>query len=208
MGVHTDELRKGLKSLIVDLDEMDDDELHFEFEQLVDMFYQAEEYDPDYNFDPCCNPDRRRESLNKIPELKSKVDKYDPLPELPLFNECQGEKEPSCQLYGVGIIYDEDYDDRILLAIDKINSFAELECEQNNYEVWLDQTWKNCWDNLCVVREHEGGIKFFMRHAVCLSGDLEVADDVWGIEQLVPINGEWVTVTDDLMIDALNEQLD
>lgn len=109
--------------------------------------------------------ERLREEQAKIILLKPHVAPYqhDPtlaLPTLP--------RSPDGQLYGIGFIYDEDRDDRVLIAIDELKEHG----------------------GVVAVSEHEGELTIYTQISVGES-DIEVCGDTWVITQLFPGQGRW-----------------
>jgi hypothetical protein len=67
-------------------------------------------------------------------------------------------------LHGIGFIYDEDRDNRVLEAIDLLRHHREI----------------------IAVREHEGGLAVFTRAEIPgLSSGIDLTSDSWGIDQFV-----------------------
>ena len=102
----------------------------------------------------------------KLDELKAQVrparfpeeDRAVPLPQ-----------EPDGMVHGIGFIYDEDRDSRVLLAIDQLKDFK-----------WV-----------LAVSEHEGCLTIYSFVPTCLQ-EMIVADDVWSIKEFVAFRGKWV----------------
>ena len=101
---------------------------------------------------------------DRIEELRSLVKEYihdNKNPELP--------KEPSGSLFGIGFIYDDDKDDRVLIAIDNIKYMKGI------VAVWESEGVMNIYGN--CVHELES---------------IEIYWDTWTIQQFVFEEGEWV----------------
>ena len=91
--------------------------------------------------------------------------KHDPvLPKLP--------DAPDGQLYGVGFIYDEDRDDRVLIAIDQLKSRK----------------------GIVALAEHEGMLAIYSRKQIGLNS-ICVCGDEWCVTEFVPYRGRWTEVT-------------
>ena len=103
----------------------------------------------------------------RMPTLKRLVRPYQHdalLPALP--------QSPHGQLHGVGFIYDEDRDDRVLVAIDQLRDHP----------------------GLVALAEHEGGLTTYARLPLGLNS-VSVCDDEWVVTEFVPYQGRWVEVT-------------
>lgn len=104
-----------------------------------------------------------RDEQAKIKTLKPLVVPYQHdavLPALPL--------SPSAQLHGIGFIYDEDQDDRVLIAIDQLKQHG----------------------GIVAVAEHEGELTIYTRSKLGES-DIEVCGDTWIITEFMPDKGCW-----------------
>jgi hypothetical protein len=112
----------------------------------------------------------RRFREHVIPPLKLQVEPYrhDPsLPPLP--------KSPHGQLHGIGFIYDEDRDDRVLVAIDHLQNTP----------------------GLVALAEHEGGPDVYARKPSGLT-TVSVGCDEWGVlSEFIPHEGHWKELTVD-----------
>jgi len=100
---------------------------------------------------------------NRIEELRPLVKEYihdDKNPELP--------KEPDGSLFGIGFIYDEDRDDRVLVAIDKLKHLK----------------------GIIAVSEHEGGMDIYSRSNHKLK-QIGTCGDIWFINEFVFKKGKW-----------------
>ena len=105
-----------------------------------------------------------REENNRIEELRSLVKEYihdNKNPELP--------KEPSGSLFGIGFIYDEDRDDRVLIAIDKIKYMK----------------------GIVAVGESKGVINIYGNLSYKLES-IELCGDTWSVNEVLFKDGEWV----------------
>lgn len=82
-------------------------------------------------------------------------------------------KEPDDQLHGIGFIYDEDRDDRVLIAIDQLKRL----------------------DGLVAVSEHEGRLSIYSRTPIGLTDNtINVCGDEWVIAEFSPQRGRWEPV--------------
>ena len=105
----------------------------------------------------------------RMPPLKRLVRPYQHdalLPALP--------QSPHGQLHGVGFIYDEDRDDRVLVAIDDLKDTP----------------------GLVALAEHEGGLEVYARKPTGLT-TVSVGCDEWGVTEFIPHQGRWKEVTAD-----------
>jgi len=108
----------------------------------------------------------------QIEKLKSVVIEYKhhhSLPTLP--------KNPHGDLFGIGFIYDEDMDTRVLMAIEMLFAFEMLKGVKN----------------IVAVHEHEGTLAIYSLNP-CGYSEIEVFGDNWSIFNFVPENGEWIEV--------------
>jgi hypothetical protein len=123
--------------------------------------------------------DRWREAAarqeREVGQLRPLVGPYRHDPGLPPLPD-----PPDGQLHGVGFIYDEDRDDRVLVAIDKLKDNPDL----------------------VALAEHEGGLKIYARLPFG-KAQVDVCDDVWVIEEFVPYRGRWVEATPEFVRDCL-----
>ena len=102
----------------------------------------------------------------QMEKFKSSVTgyKHDPLyPPLP--------KEPHGSLSGIGFIYDEDMDERVLMAIELVKHMK----------------------NVVAVHEHQGTLAIYSKDP-CEMEEIEVYGDNWSVDNYVPENGKWVEV--------------
>jgi hypothetical protein len=118
---------------------------------------------------------RREQSVQeeqmKIRMLKPKVSPYhhaSALPTLP--------RSPDGQLHGIGFIYDEDRDDRVLIAIDQLKDHVDI----------------------IAVAEHEGELMIFTRKKTH-ENNIEVCGDTWVITELLPYQGRWSEDTEGML---------
>lgn len=102
--------------------------------------------------------------MTQIDELKKHVGKYFEKPALPKLPQT-----PDGALYGIGFIFDEDKDERVLVAIDKLRD----------------------WSRVVAVSETHGNLSVYTRLPLKLDY-LTVCDDTWSVLELVPHNGMWV----------------
>jgi hypothetical protein len=72
------------------------------------------------------------------------------------------------QLHGVGFIFDEDRDDRVLVAIDDLKDTP----------------------GLVALAEHEGGLEVYARKPTGLT-TVSVGCDEWGVTEFIPHQGRW-----------------
>lgn len=103
---------------------------------------------------------------NKIEELKTLVTEYRHdinNPKLP--------KEPNGSLFGIGFIYDNDEDDRVLVAIDKLKHLK----------------------GIIAVSEHEGVIYIYSNYIHEIDS-IELCGDTWSAFEFLFKNGEWVEI--------------
>jgi len=104
----------------------------------------------------------------RIPPLKRLVRPYQHDPLLPALPQS-----PHGQLHGVGFIYDEDRDDRVLVAIDDLKDTP----------------------GLVALAEHEGGLEVYARKPTGLT-TVSVGCDEWGvISEFIPHQGRWKELT-------------
>jgi hypothetical protein len=78
---------------------------------------------------------------------------------------------PDGFLYGIAFVYDEDHDDRILLAINTLSSLIDF--------------------HIIAVAEHEGELNIYTEKPTGLK-QLAVVNDVWYITEFVLENDNWV----------------
>jgi hypothetical protein len=120
--------------------------------------------------------DRERRYLEqRVPQLKRQVGTYRPDPDLPALPDT-----PDGELHGVGFVYDEDRDDRVLVAIDTLRDKP----------------------GLVAVAEREGVLAVYTRLPLGKSS-LTVCEDEWVIEEFVPHQGRWTEVTPDFTKDCV-----
>jgi hypothetical protein len=123
--------------------------------------------------------DRWKEAAERqeqqLRQLRPQVGTYRPDPDLPALPDT-----PDGQPHGVGFVYDEDRDDRVLVAIDTLRDSP----------------------GLVAVAEHEGVLATYSRLPV---GDASrsVCGDEWVIEEFVPHQGRWTEVTPDFTKDCV-----
>jgi hypothetical protein len=115
----------------------------------------------------------------QVGQLKPQVGPYLHDPTLPPLPDL-----PDGRLHGIGFIYDEDRDDRVLVAIDRLK------------------------DNpgLVALAEHEGCLKVYARLPVGLTS-INVCGDEWVIEEFVPYQGRWTEATPQFVRDCLSKVL-
>jgi hypothetical protein len=121
----------------------------------------------------------RRRQEQQIPELRPQVGPYRHDPALPALPD-----PPDGQLHGVGFIYDEDRDDRVLVAIDRLKDNPDV----------------------VALAEHEGGLKIYSRLPVGRTSML-VCEDEWVVTEFVPYQGRWTEVTPDFKKDCVAQVL-
>ncbi len=117
--------------------------------------------------------------MNKIINLRSLVKDYIHNPNIPLFNTIpnifgNNLNEPSGSLHGIGFIFDEDKDDRILLAIDQLVKHKNRKLAKE----------------VIAVYEHEGKIVLFSLSFLNIIG-FGVCLDEWCVEEFVLHNNSW-----------------
>jgi hypothetical protein len=91
---------------------------------------------------------------------------------------------PDGQLHGIGFIYDEDRDDRVLVAIDKLKDTP----------------------GLVALAEHKGSLAIYSRLPVGVTS-ISVCGDEWEITEFVPYQGRWTEVTPKFMKDCVAQVL-
>lgn len=102
----------------------------------------------------------------QIKELKPQIKKYKHDSSYPLLP-----KKPHGSLFDVGFIYDEDEDERILVAIKKlITSFTDI----------------------LAVHEHEGVFTVYSKKPSVDIKEILVCNDLWTVFEYVPQNGKWI----------------
>ncbi len=107
---------------------------------------------------------RVKQEMAKIDVLESLVTEYKhdlSLPELPM--------NPDGSLYGIGFIYDEDNDTRVLGAIDQLKDKQDI----------------------VALAEHEGFLEIYSRLPTGVT-DITVCDDEWGVDEYIPYHGQWI----------------
>lgn len=110
----------------------------------------------------------QKNAYEKIEKFKSLIAEYKHhrlLPTLP--------KKPHGSLFGIGFIYDEDMDTRVLMAI----------------EILKDKK------NIVAVHEHKGIIEIYSKDP-CKIKEIKVCGDVWPVYNFVPKNGKWIDRSD------------
>ena len=78
-------------------------------------------------------------------------------------------KNPNGSLFGIGFIYDEDEDNRVLVAIALLSDMK----------------------NILAVYEHEGTITFYSKYP-CEIKEIEVCGDNWSVFEYTSENGKWI----------------
>ncbi len=154
-----DEQIEELKKLLEEYDcedELEDIEDLDKWEQIQELEELLREY-------------RTQKNANEqIEKFKSLVTEYKHdllLPTLP--------KKPHGSLFGIGFIYDEDMDTRVLMAI----------------ELLKDQK------NIVAVYEHKGIIEIYSKDP-CKIKEIIVCNDIWPVYNYVPKNGKWIDRSD------------
>jgi hypothetical protein len=117
----------------------------------------------------------REAGARQVQQLKPLVGPYRPDPGLPALPD-----RPDGQLHGIGFIYDEDRDDRVLVAIDKLRANP----------------------GLVAVAEHEGCLRVYSRLPLGLNS-MVVGGDQWAVAEFVPHLGRWVEVTPEFLKDCV-----
>lgn len=110
--------------------------------------------------------ERLREERARIKALMLLVSTYQPDPALPALP-----RSPDGQLHGIGFIYDEDRDDRVLIAIDRLKHDG----------------------GIVAVAEHEGELTVYTHKSIG-ERNVEVCGDTWLITEFVPSDGHWSKV--------------
>jgi len=135
-------------------DELEDIEDLEEWEQIEQLKELLREYTTQKN------------ANEQIEKLKSLVTEYKHdllLPTLP--------KNPHGSLFGIGFIYDEDMDERVLMSI-KLLEYKK---------------------NIVAVYEHKGIITIYSKYP-CETKKIEVCGDIWPVYNFVSKNGEWIEI--------------
>ena len=135
-------------------DELEDIEDLEEWEQIEQLKELLEEYKTQENAD---------EQIEKFKSLVTEYKHdhlYPPLPE-----------NPDGYLFGIGFIYDEDMDKRVLMAI----------------ELLKDKK------NIVAVYEHKGTLTIYSEYP-CEIKEIEVCGDNWSVCNFVSKNGEWIEI--------------
>jgi len=148
-----EELKKLLEKYDCE-DELEEIEDLDKWEQIQELEELLREYRTQKNAD------------EQIEKFKSLVTEYKHdllLPTLP--------KNPHGSLFGIGFIYDEDMDTRVLMAI----------------ELLKDQK------NIVAVYEHKGIIEIYSKDT-CKIKEIIVCNDIWPVYNYVPENEKWVEV--------------
>lgn len=112
-----------------------------------------------------------RQERRQIAILKPQVVPYKHNPNLPALPDS-----PDGQLHGIGFIYDEDRDDRVLVAIDQLKSRK----------------------GIVALAEHEGMLAIYSRKAIGLNS-ISVCGDEWCVTEFVPYRGRWEEVTKEFL---------
>ena len=119
------------------------------------------------------------QGLRRISALRPQVVPYRHDPALPALPD-----KPNGQLHGVGFIYDEDRDDRVLVAIDDLKANSAI----------------------VALAEHEGGLRVYTRLPIGESS-INVCGDEWVVEEFVPYQGRWTEVTPDFRRECVAQVL-
>jgi hypothetical protein len=118
--------------------------------------------------DPPSFEEQLHQEMIRVDELKKSVKRYDhdlSLPVLPVM--------PEWSLHGVGIIYDRDEDDRVLIAIDELKDKRDI----------------------VALAEHNGGLTIYTRHPAGLNDEMiNVGLDSWHVIEYIPRRGRWIEV--------------
>ena len=126
----------------------------------ADWFLYWFEPDEDSRNDEYVN--RWKEAAERVAQhvgqLKPLVGPYWHEPDLPALPD-----RPDGELHGIGFTYDEDRDDRVLVAIDTLKDTP----------------------GLVALAEHEGVLTVYVREPIAQTS-VTVCEDVWVIEQVVP----------------------
>lgn len=113
----------------------------------------------------CITQKNAHEQIEKFKSLIAEYKHHRLLPPLP--------KKPHGSLFGIGFIYDEDMDTRVLMAI----------------EILKDKK------NIVAVHEHKGIIEIYSKDP-CKIKEIKVCGDVWPVYNYLPKNGKWIDRSD------------
>ena len=152
-----------LKSLLEKYDckdELEDIEDLEEWEQIEQLKELLEEYKTQENED---------EQIEKLKSLVIEYKHHHSLPPLP--------EKPHGSLFGIGFIYDEDMDTRVLMAIEMLFEFEMLKGVKN----------------IVAVHEHEGTLAIYSKNP-CGYSEIEVCGDNWSVYNFLSRNGEWIEI--------------
>jgi hypothetical protein len=173
-GIWEGELAKSGDKVLEAIVNNDWDEL--ELEGWAREFFE-DRYGEDYRDD---GRSYYEQEMTKIDVLRPLVKEWDNdwwgLPRLP--------KTPNGSLHGIGFIYDEDKDDRVLVAIDQL---------KNNPDI-------------VALAEHEGSVDIYTRIPTGLT-NLDVCSDVWCVTEYVPYQAQWVEVDEQFIKNCVAQVL-
>lgn len=171
---------------ILRIDYDDDNQRHQESRQEYDHICVLENIVQPYPYMKDCQPDTT-------------------LPALPT-------EEPGGVLHGVVIVYDEDQDNRVLVAIEKLLM----------HEAWVRNLWdpdrsigkestceiqriRDKLSGIVAVAEHEGVIDVYCREPFDFLESISLCDDEWQVRQWLPINGKWVEMDREFKLGCVHE---
>jgi hypothetical protein len=121
----------------------------------------------------------RRRQEQQVTQLKRHFIPYQHDPALPPLPDS-----PDGQLHGIGFIYDEDRDDRVLVAIDRLKDRP----------------------GLVALAEHEGGLDIYSRLPVGQSS-MVVCGDQWTVTEFLPYRGRRTEATPRFIRDCVAQVL-
>ena len=150
------ERKKELKSLLrkyncskYEIREIDELEEYEQIGALEELLKEYKDYETEANL---------------IKKYKALVEEYKEDSSYPVLAT-----KPHGSLFNKGFIYDEDEDDRVLIAIEKLKNM----------------------ENIIAVYEHKGSLTLYSKYA-CEIKEIEVCGDLWYISEFTPQNGKWV----------------
>jgi len=190
-----------MKKFFVGLSDEDlaDEDLHYAIEELTQEFYSLRygDYYEDHMASLRAASEREYAEIDGLkPQIQSGFQLPDGCPPLPFQN-------PKDTLLGVGIGYDEDHDDRVIVAAAKLsNYFSEM--KGGNYIGIHD---------IVAIREHEGSLNIFTLNPITQTygdmADIEVCGDTWNVTQYVPCGPlGWIAMTPKYIWNCVQEALD
>lgn len=179
-------------------DDLVDEDIHFAIDDMMNDYSSLRWGDEYEEHMAAMRVEHEREEY-EIKRLKTQIKSGFQLPDgcppLPFRN-------PEGTLFGIGIGYDEDNDDRVIVAAAKLgNYFAQI--KGGNY---VDT------DDIVALYEHEGGLNIFTLDPITQAfgdmSDIEVCGDTWSVTQYVPCGPlGWVAVTPKYIWDCVKSTL-